>query len=542
MDISSQLPRLPLLDLQTHSPTRPSSAISEVLGPRERIDAIVRHVVKLENAVPTDPRSGQQQRQDLYRVVLQIENRNIEALINRPLQTGQQLSIRTAPNQQVQVIAVDGKPVAAPPGSANTAAPTPVRGDALIGTLVNALRQHLPGQQSSAGLLRNLALLVQSANPQPATGKTLSGLTTAGQASGSGPLSPTADRVTGSTGGPATASTASSGTFAMPRLPNNVVSALERLFASLPTPAQVTEPRALQQAVQNSGLFLEARLANAVRDAAGGRADAQASARTVVQSDLKANLIRAFQALEAPAREGAVAQIPRQTTALTPDQVLRVLRTVTTSSGTAPNPAPPGGVAGSVSGEALQLGFPAPVSVAATPATIPSGGTLDLALSVLLRQLAANISRITVQQVQTAAAQQGAGPEPGALNSWQVELPVRHADGNVQVFQFRIDEEERHGGDGENNEEKIRQWKVTLAFDLAPLGPMYAQIRLWDQHVATRFWAEKTATLQAVRSELDTLKQKLGNLGLQVEELDCMEGAPPVRKTMLSQQLVDVRT
>ncbi len=549
MDISSQIPRLPLLDLQTHSPTRPSSAISEVLGPRERIDAIVRHVVKLETAVPTDPRTGQQQRQDLYRVVLQVGSRNIEALINRSLQPGQQLSIRAAPNQQVQVVAVDGRPVAATgagqAGSTPAAAAAPARPD-LVTTLVDALRQHLPGQQDSAPLLRNLALLLTTARTAavapatpaaPGAGAPAAASVTPPLAAGSTPVA--AGPPTSAPAPPSAPAPAAPG---IPRLPPAVTRALGSLLSGFPTPAQVTEPRGLQQAVRDSGLFLEARLAETVRRSATSGTDARAAAAAITRTDAKAALLRTFSALEAQARGEGIPQLPRHDRPLTPDQVLRVLAGVSARASAPAATGTPAGTGATVPGEALQLGFPAPVSVAGTAPTLPPGGALDLALSVLLRQLAANISRVTVQQVQTAAAQQVAGADPGTLNSWQVELPVRHADGGLHVFQLRIDEEERGGGTDGNDEEKVRQWKVTLAFDLPPLGPMYAQIRLREQHVATRFWAERQATLEAVRAELDGLKERLGALGLQVEELDCMQGAPPVRRTTLSQQLVDIRT
>lgn len=551
MDISSQLPRLPLLDLQTHSPTRPSSAISEVLGDRERIDAIVRHVVKLEASIPADTRSGQQQRQELYRLVLQVENRNIEALTNRPLQPGQQLGIRLAANGQVQVVTVDGKPVRAGPTPPSAAASRPV-----LDQLVDALRQNLPRQEPSGPLLRTLAEVLRSLTP--ATGRapqapaqaagsraeSAAGPTaTPAKPSASGP-GPTATRAPESAPAPAPASN-------IPRLPPAVTEALTRLAQALPTRTEVTDARGLQRAVRDSGIFLEPRLAQALRENGGApatqaRSEFASAVRNAIQGDQKANLLRAYAALEQAVREHALPGAPRGGPPLTPEQALRVLSAAAMRAGASPpaSPSSPAQGGAPVRGETTappQLAFPAPVAVPATGTALPAGGSLDLALSVLLRQVAAAISRITVQQVQSTAVQQGGGAEPGVQNSWQVELPVRLADGAMHVFQLQIDEEAQGGG-AEGEQKKVRQWKVTLAFDLAPLGPMYAQIRLREQTVATRFWAEQPATLQAVRAELDTLKQKLVALGLQVEELDCLAGAPPARGTAFSRQLVDVRT
>ncbi len=564
MDIFSQPPRLPLLDLQTQSPTRPSGAISEVLGTRERVDAIVRQVVRVDGSGPSNPRTGPQQAQDLYRVVLQVENRNIEALINRPLQAGQQLSIRLAPNQQVQVVAIDGRPVTdAGTQQTNTAS----RPATIVEQLASVLRQNLPRQESSAGLLRNLQEILRPAvqtGSAPAAAVPKGAETAAQSAAALASAVQTAaatgirneSHVAGTPAAPPPASPAATSAplnqaaaTAIPRLPANVQTALVRLIASLPTTSQVSEARGLQAAIRDSGIFLEPKLANLVRhqrndSAPPPPAALSTSTGSATLNDQKANLLRFYATLESAARQ-QLAPAQRGGPPLTPEQALRVLSAAVSRSGGAATQATASGTPAATPthlADPLHLAFPTPVSVQGAVPTMPAGGTLDLALSVLLRQVAAAISRITVQQVQSTAAQQGASPDAGVNNSWQIEIPIRHADGSLHAFQIQIDEEEHQRAGEEEDENKVKQWKVTLAFDLDPLGPMYAQIRLRDHAVSTRFWAEREATLQAVRSELDALKTKLVSLGLQVEELDCLPGAPPSRKTTFSQQLVDIRT
>ncbi|RME33800.1 MAG: hypothetical protein D6786_06710, partial [Gammaproteobacteria bacterium] len=88
-------------------------------------------------------------------------------------------------------------------------------------------------------------------------------------------------------------------------LPGPVQRLIGQILDALPTPASLTDPKQLQQAVRNSGLFLEAELARAATDGTPPR----------VEQDLKAMLLRLLSALpprDAGARAGETGAAPRQ--------------------------------------------------------------------------------------------------------------------------------------------------------------------------------------------------------------------------------------
>ena len=88
------------------------------------------------------------------------------------------------------------------------------------------------------------------------------------------------------------------------------------------------------------------------------------------------------------------------------------------------------------------------------------------------------------------------------LNQWNFDLPVRNGE----------------------EIEKVRTWKIALAFDLDPLGPIYVRINLQQESLSAYFfWAEQAATVNKVNKELSKLESKLQGLGVKVQHLDCRQ-------------------
>ncbi len=566
MEIPPQANRLPTLDVVDRLVTRTSAVVSEVFGNRDLVDAIVRQVSNTERAhLQSGDHSGREQRQaELQRLTLQIGNRNLEVLSERALQPGQTLTLRQLGEARLQVVAIDGRPVVETPAAQRQAD--------LVNRLLDGLRASFPAQDSPAPLVRTLTALIQPqvqvalqalreaaglppGDRPPAAAAPVSG-SAPGQATQPGPTGspgpgPTTAEAAAQAGAQAGARTGPAGET--PLLPPRVLDAVNRLLQSLPDARSVRSPAGVEQAIRNSGTFLEARLAAAVANpdpVARGTAAGEA-----LRGDVKANLQHLYNVLEETVRNNFAPADRRDGPRLTLDQALQVL---SRSAAAGANPSGTGNTASATTqaGAVLrgygQAGGPPPIPVFPLPAAAPApqaapaiaaGDSLDLALSVLLRQVAATIARFNVHQLHSLAQQQGVGPEPAVANSWIVELPVRHGE-QVHVFQLLIDEEQERQRKGEEEDEKkrARAWKFTLRFDIEPLGPMYAQVRLVEQSVSARFWAEQPHTLRAVRAELDTLKNRLGRLGLKVEEMDCVQGAPPVRRTQLFRQLVDVKT
>ncbi|WP_445938851.1 flagellar hook-length control protein FliK, partial [Pseudomonas sp.] len=89
-------------------------------------------------------------------------------------------------------------------------------------------------------------------------------------------------------------------------------------------------------------------------------------------------------------------------------------------------------------------------------------------------------------------------------------------------------------------EKKETLWKVELAFDLDPLGPLQVQAQLAHGRLSSQLWAERSSTVSLIDAELDNLRQRLNAAGVQVGELACSQGTPPSGpRTTLEQRWVD---
>ncbi len=175
-----------------------------------------------------------------------------------------------------------------------------------------------------------------------------------------------------------------------------------------------------------------------------------------------------------------------------------------------------------------------------TPArqSTPTAETFDLAISVILRQIAASLSRVQAQQLNSLGGRP-AGAEGTVSQSWNLEIPV-YAEGQFRPIQLQIEEE--RGTQSQNPSKKERKWTITLGFDIEKLGKFYATLRVVNASISTTFWSERAETLKKIQGELNYLKKTLSSKGLKVEQLECRHGAPPLRKTRLDQQLLDIKT
>lgn len=166
--------------------------------------------------------------------------------------------------------------------------------------------------------------------------------------------------------------------------------------------------------------------------------------------------------------------------------------------------------------------------------------TTDLAVSTLLRQIAATLARVQSNQLQSLNAGRIDTDGSTLLNSWNIEIPA-FIDGQFKPIQLQI-HEERHPDAPPSENRKHRQWKITLGFDFEELGEFFATLRIVDNSISATFWSERPSTLQRINSELQHLNKSLHKLGLNVEELECRHGKPVLQETRLDQQLVDIKT
>jgi hypothetical protein len=143
-------------------------------------------------------------------------------------------------------------------------------------------------------------------------------------------------------------------------------------------------------------------------------------------------------------------------------------------------------------------------------------------LNLLLRQAEGGLARIQLNQLNSLP------PEDGSKVVWQFELPLRHAD-EFDSFKIRIERE-----DG-NNEQAQHCWRITLNFDLDPLGPVQAQISLQGEEVSTLFTTERKESAATIDQHLPILSQAFSQAGLRVGHLTAQKtGSAAMEEPQLS--------
>ncbi|MET0499077.1 MAG: flagellar hook-length control protein FliK [Steroidobacteraceae bacterium] len=267
-------------------------------------------------------------------------------------------------------------------------------------------------------------------------------------------------------------------------LPRSVMQAAANLWQALPDTASLGDPKALEQAVRRSGIFLESSLAS------GDRAESAAAART----DLKSLMLQLSRALtELGARPAAA---------------------MTDTSAPAPLPSAHGPLA----------------ALPAAPATLSLLDTSSQQMNELSRQVDGAIARLTTVQVANAS-------QDTPTQSFLVELPVRHDD-RAAMVRLRF---ERDGSRRQSADDGDQSWSVEAALDLGAIGALHARVTLTGHRIGVQLRAESPLivdTLAARRLELESM---LRESGLEVERIVCLHGMPAGDAGPRPTRLLDVR-
>ncbi|UVM18202.1 flagellar hook-length control protein FliK [Pseudomonas sp. B21-023] len=288
-----------------------------------------------------------------------------------------------------------------------------------------------------------------------------------------------------------------------PDAPPELRASAERLLTNLPDARQMGDAKGLAQALNNSGTFFESKLL-------GGQASS-------IAPDLKAQLVK----LVAQALPGTSGHPPLATATIA--QALPGLARSAL------------GMLGQVSPRPLPSAFPLPSRLLQK---LESEGDLQQ----LLRLAAAAISRL--QSHSLSSLQQSGTLENGnQQTTWQTEVPVRHGQEFVPL-QVKLQREETPEQQAEREREQSEPlealWRVELAFDLAPLGPLQVQAQLLQGRLSGQLWAQQERTARLIDSQLGALRDRLLARGLDVGDLECHPGTPPQGpRTRLEQRWVD---
>lgn len=285
--------------------------------------------------------------------------------------------------------------------------------------------------------------------------------------------------------------------------------AAARLLAALPDLAQVSNPKVLAQIIQNSGTFLEAKLL------AGQNPQ-------IPPLDMKGALLRLvadlMPALPASTNLNAV---------LAANTLAQMLPSFVRS---------PLGTLGQVGARQAPAGFPLPDRLMQR-----LEGESDL--ENLLRLAAGAISRLQSHQL-SSLEQTGTTADGKLLTTWQLEIPMRTLQ-DIVPLQVKFQREEP-APDKEQPERKDSKdpkhmlWRVEMALDMEPLGPLQVQAQLSQGKLSSQLWATRPYTASLIESHLGSLRERLVSSGLNVGDLDCHLGTPPRGpKTGLEQRWVD---
>ncbi|MFJ3523407.1 flagellar hook-length control protein FliK [Pseudomonas sp. NPDC090203] len=292
-------------------------------------------------------------------------------------------------------------------------------------------------------------------------------------------------------------------------LPANLRASVEQLLADLPDLAQMSTAKGVAQALNASGLFMESRLL--------------AGQNPTLVPDMKANLLRVIAQI--------LPGLPDNTSynaAAAANTLARAMPSVIRNAL---------GTLGLVAAPGPQSSFPLPAR------TLGSAEGKD-DLETLLKLAAGAISRLQSHQL-GGLEQTRTNADGTQVTTWQLEIPMRNAHDIVplQVKVQREDTPEREEApDSATQEvkEKEKLWRVELAFDLEPLGPLQVQAQLIAGSLSSQMWAQREGAAELISGELDNLRARLVACGLNVKELACNRGVPSQGpRTVLEQRWID---
>lgn len=278
-------------------------------------------------------------------------------------------------------------------------------------------------------------------------------------------------------------------------LPKPLLPLIEQVLAqAVPVDRRPLTADALKQAVQSSGLFLEARQ--------------DAGQPAPPQSDLKASLTALRQALasvverltpDPVAAPKLDAARPEPAAPRTPDEQATLSRT------------PPPRRDGTLT--------PQPV---AEPTLHPAEKPLVVA-ETLLEQTDAALDRITLSQyaslpLDTARADPSQGPR------WLTEVPFAFQQGTA-VVPLRVEQEPpRRGPTGV----EPAVWRLRFALDVEPMGPLQGVVTLQGRSVGVTLWAERENTSRLLRGATPGLEAALLRADFENGTVDVHTGQPRV--------------
>jgi hypothetical protein len=266
-----------------------------------------------------------------------------------------------------------------------------------------------------------------------------------------------------------------------PHEQNSTRSLINTLINTLPTRTMLIHAEGIRQAILQSGLFLESRLA---------RSDARS--RRDITRDTKAALLRIRYSIGQDLME-----------ITSDDSMLNNLASDLQNTALPPRR------------KGLPLAQPrVPFCISAD-----NGDTVDDSRGLYSRIQGA-IARLGLFQLNTAEN------FFGGEYLWQLEIPVKHTQA-VETVSISIENEQI-----DQLHEDRNTWVVNLALDLPQLGPVQVRISQYRQGISSCFWSDSPITLSLIESRLEQLRKNLEQHGVETLNLSCQHGQPETTESL----------
>jgi len=315
--------------------------------------------------------------------------------------------------------------------------------------------------------------------------------------------------------------------------------ALKSVAEKIRTPDALSQPKALAETLKNSGVFFEHKLNQVVQNnTANDKPTLTGSVKNTYNQDVKGSLLTLLNRV--------TQDMSGDKQPLTNEQTQKLLQQITAAPFFNPSASAFNHLHNSKHDLSQAIGIFIQ-QLMQKPVKELSNKELRNQLLVLLQQHSVqSLVRIQLQQLHAINHELDSKDSSTPNASWQLEIPVRH-NNDVQQLHLRIDREwvddkKESESDAEKTGNKIKQWSVTLRFDLPTLGEFCAQLSIVNTQVSATLWAAREKTFTQVSKHIEDLRKQLESEGMNVKYLQCMRGIPPEKPMALSYSLIDVST
>ena len=282
-------------------------------------------------------------------------------------------------------------------------------------------------------------------------------------------------------------------------LPLPVRKQLQKIIDSLPTSRSLESTGGLKTALQDSGLFLEAKMLNNARAQTPALSQWQA---LLPGNDLKAGLLQLFRAIEKtrpkfPSASTLASTKPSSSTPVT---------TATTSSFDSSQPQ-------------MVTGTKTNSYTAATNTAVKTGLPLiasekQMDMENIGKQVESALARIETNQARSIVT------DTQPLSTWRFELPVKD-DNDLDLVKLELEQEQN----SDDNEQPGKTWTVNLDVEFENGGSLSARASMYGTEMHISLWSGDQEIDSLIQDHLQKLNDNLQNKGVSLQALQHVQQA-----------------